>query len=50
VDKNFAIHLPLIDWLFGTLYLPGGGWPNAYGIAGNPVPESFSKQLFYPLE
>ena len=48
MDKNFAIHLPLIDWLFGTLHLPGG-WPNAYGIAGNPVPEIFDAG-FVPLE
>jgi lathosterol oxidase len=50
IDKNFAIHLPVIDWLFGTLYLPGNDWPKTYGIEGNPVPERFSKQLIYPLK
>jgi lathosterol oxidase len=50
MDKNFAIHLPVIDWLFGTLFLPGDRWPKTYGIEGNPVPESFSKQLVYPLK
>jgi hypothetical protein len=39
-----------IDWLFGTLYLPGNRWPKTYGIEGNPVPERFSKQLVYPLK
>src|SRR5688572_32092692 len=24
MDKNFAVHLPLIDRLFGTAYLPEG--------------------------
>ena len=23
VDKNFAVHLPVLDWLFGTFHLPG---------------------------
>jgi lathosterol oxidase len=50
IDRNFAIHLPVIDWLFGTLYLPGEKWPETYGIAGNPVTGEFSKQLVYPLE
>jgi lathosterol oxidase len=50
MDKNFAIHLPFIDWLFGTLYLPKDRWPSIYGIRGNPVPERFSEQLLYPLK
>jgi lathosterol oxidase len=49
IDKNFAIHLPLIDRLFGTLYLPGDRWPAAYGIQGDPVPESWARQLVYPF-
>ena len=32
VDKNFAFHLPVIDRLFGTQYLPDGAWPRCYGI------------------
>ena len=27
VDKNFAVHLPVIDWLFGTFHLPKDRWP-----------------------
>jgi lathosterol oxidase len=49
VDKNFAVHLPWIDWLFGTAYLPAGRWPEAYGIAGRPVPEGYWRQLAWPL-
>lgn len=48
-DKNFAVHLPFIDKLFGTFHLPGDEWPESYGIEGNPVPEGYVKQLVYPL-
>jgi lathosterol oxidase len=49
LDRNFAIHLPWIDRLFGTFYLPGEAWPDAYGIAENPVPEGYVKQLGWPF-
>ena len=49
VDKNFAIHLPVIDRIFGTLHLPEGAWPRIYGIAGNRVPESYPAQLLFPF-
>jgi lathosterol oxidase len=47
-DKNFAIHLPLIDRIFGTYYLPEQ-WPDAYGIDGNPVPPRYPAQVLYPF-
>ena len=49
IDKNFAVHLPWIDRLFGTYYAPDGRWPAAYGIAGNPVPDGYLAQLTYPV-
>jgi len=49
IDKNFAIHLPLIDKIFGTFYLPKDKWPSAYGIAPNPVPRGWLQQFLYPL-
>jgi sterol desaturase/sphingolipid hydroxylase (fatty acid hydroxylase superfamily) len=49
VDKNFAVVLPVIDRVFGTLYLPEDKWPKAYGIAGDPVPGRFAAQLVYPM-
>lgn len=49
IDKNFAVHLPVLDWLFGTLLLPGEEWPSGYGIAGNPVPENYFQHLIYPF-
>jgi sterol desaturase/sphingolipid hydroxylase (fatty acid hydroxylase superfamily) len=48
-DRNFAVHLPWLDRLFGTRYLPGDAWPPAYGIAGDPVPEGYLAQLAYPV-
>jgi lathosterol oxidase len=49
VDRNFAVHFPWLDRLFGTYHMPGEQWPAALGIAGNPVPEGFLAQLVYPL-
>ena len=49
VDKNFAVHLPLIDWVFGTYYLPGDRWPSRYGLEGDPVPGGYVRQLVYPF-
>jgi sterol desaturase/sphingolipid hydroxylase (fatty acid hydroxylase superfamily) len=48
VDKNFAVHLPCIDRLFGTAWLPGG-FPQHYGVAGEPVPEGWLRQLVWPF-
>jgi len=48
VDRNFAVHLPVIDRLFGTAYLPPARWPEAYGIGGEPVPEGWLHQLVLP--
>ena len=32
IDKNFAVHTPIWDILFGTYYLPDR-WPAAYGLS-----------------
>ena len=50
VDKNFAVHLPLLDVLFGSYYVPKDRWPAEYGIAGHPVPDGYVRQLVYPLK
>jgi len=49
VDKNFAVHLPVLDRIFGTQYLPPGQWPDAYGVEGRPVPEGWLRQLVFPF-
>jgi lathosterol oxidase len=47
VDKNFAVHLPVIDRLFGTYYLPDR-WPRAYGVtSGSQVPAGWGRQLVH---
>ncbi len=48
VDKNFAVHLPCIDRIFGTAWLPGG-FPARYGLRGDPVPGGWRRQLLWPF-
>lgn len=51
IDKNFAIHFPWIDRLFGTYHLPpDGSWPPEVGIKGDPVPAEFGAQLTWPFK
>jgi lathosterol oxidase len=49
VDVNFAVHLPVIDAVFGTLHLPRDRWPARYGLAGPPVPGGYWAQLVLPF-
>jgi lathosterol oxidase len=49
IDRNFAVHTPLWDLLFGTYYLPDR-WPAGYGLAAGPaVPGRWLTQLIYPF-
>ena len=49
-DKNFAIHFPLLDMLFGSFYLPAGDqWPAGYGVHSSDVPENYFAQWVYPF-
>jgi sterol desaturase/sphingolipid hydroxylase (fatty acid hydroxylase superfamily) len=50
IDKNFAIHFPWIDRIFGTHYLPKDRWPEAYGLDNEQLPPGFWGQFFYPLK
>lgn len=47
-DKNFAGQLPLLDVLFGTLHMPRGRLPTAYGIDA-PMPQNYLLQLAHPF-
>lgn len=49
IDKNFAVHLPWIDRIFGTAYEPAGRWPTQYGIEGDPVPPDLVPQTAWPF-
>ena len=48
IDKNFAIHFPWIDKLFGTYYCPDH-WPEVYGTDGEQLPRDFIKQTIAPF-
>jgi sterol desaturase/sphingolipid hydroxylase (fatty acid hydroxylase superfamily) len=48
VDKNFAIHFPVLDRLFGTYFLPAGRWPENYGVP-EAVPRGYGRQFLYPF-
>jgi sterol desaturase/sphingolipid hydroxylase (fatty acid hydroxylase superfamily) len=49
VDKNFAVHTPIWDILFGTYYLPDR-WPAQYGLSHQrDVPARWVTQLVYPF-
>lgn len=50
IYKNYAIHLPLVDMLFGTFKLPAREWPTKYGVFGKPLPEGILRQHLYPLQ
>jgi sterol desaturase/sphingolipid hydroxylase (fatty acid hydroxylase superfamily) len=49
VDRNYAAHLPVIDKLFGTYYMPPDQWPAKYGVIGDPLPKGMVRQFFYPF-
>lgn len=49
LDTNFAGFFPLWDAAFGTLYLPRGREPQAFGLAGEAVPAGVLGQLAYPF-
>jgi lathosterol oxidase len=48
MDKNFAVHTPVWDRLFGTYYLPDR-WPAAYGLIEGEVPRRWTSQLVHPF-
>jgi lathosterol oxidase len=49
IDKNFAVHTPAWDLLFGTYYVPGR-WPEAYGLAHHrDMPARWTSQFVYPF-
>jgi sterol desaturase/sphingolipid hydroxylase (fatty acid hydroxylase superfamily) len=49
IDKNFAVHTPVWDRLFGTYYLPDR-WPRSYGLAHPPpVPARWGGQFLHPF-
>ncbi len=48
-DKNFAIHFPFIDMIFGTYYPMGKTWPESTGLGDVKFPKGFIKQFIFPF-
>ena len=48
IDKNFAIHFPWIDRIFGTYYYPDT-WPEKYGLDSEEILPSFIGQTIEPF-
>jgi lathosterol oxidase len=49
-DKNFAVHTPVWDLLFGTYRMPEGRLPDNYGIDDQAsFPNEIAGQLAYPF-
>jgi lathosterol oxidase len=49
VDRNFAVHTPIWDILFGTYYLPAA-WPTVYGLSDRrDFPTRWTTQLIDPF-
>ncbi|HMD53577.1 MAG TPA: sterol desaturase family protein, partial [Phycisphaerae bacterium] len=48
IDKNFAIHFPWIDKIFGTYYYPDE-WPERYGLDGEEISPGFLGQTIEPF-
>jgi len=49
-DKNFAIHFPFIDMIFGTYYPMGKTWPEGTGLGDVVIPKGFAKQFIYAFK
>ena len=47
-NANYAGEFPVLDALFGTLYLPADRWPAQYGI-DDTEPAGYLRQLAWPL-
>ena len=48
-NKNYAIHFPFIDKMFGTYYLPGNDWPQEMGLENEKFPKGYFRQFIYPF-
>lgn len=48
-NKNFAIHFPFIDMIFGTYFPIGKSWPERTGLGNVKFPKGFIKQFYFPF-
>ena len=48
-NMNFASTFPVIDWMFGTFYMPEKKLPVAYGVDDKEFPQGLGGQMMYPF-
>ncbi len=48
-NKNFAIHFPFIDMIFGTYFPIGESWPEKTGLGKVKFPKGFIRQFIFPF-
>ena len=48
-NMNFGAIFTIWDIIFGTFYFPEDRLPMLYGVPGDPVQESFARQLLHPF-
>ena len=48
-NKNFAIHFPFIDMIFGTYHPIGKSWPESTGLGEVKFPKGFIRQFVFPF-
>lgn len=49
IDTNYAVHLPVMDMMFGTFHMPDEHWPKDYGTTKR-LPRTFIGQLLHPFK
>lgn len=47
--EHARLHGPVIDRVFGTLFLPPERFPRGYGLTGQRMPDGFLRQLVAPF-
>ena len=48
-NKNFAVHFPFIDKMFGTYYFPDHRWPEEMGLQNEKFPKGYFQQFIFPF-
>ena len=49
INKNFAGGLPLIDLIFGTLYMPKGRYPQRFGVDEEVAQVGYFAEMWWPF-
>jgi sterol desaturase/sphingolipid hydroxylase (fatty acid hydroxylase superfamily) len=49
LNTNYAVHLPILDYVFGSYFFPQQEWPASYGIGDEKMPQGIVRQQLYPF-